>query len=555
MFLSLFFVVSPTYAADFSINNKFGIHLATPQDEDLERARELVNSNGGNWGYVTLVIQENDMDVQKWQGIFEKLREKRLIPIIRLATEPEGSNWGRPDKGDAKKWVNFLNSLNWVVKNRYIILFNEPNHSTEWGGEVDPVSFAQVNEEFARRLKASHSDYFIMMGGMDVSAPSQRPRYEDSAIYLEEVVKEIGASDYNSLFDGLSSHSYPNPGFVGPALGTGRGSVRTYQWELTFLKNLGIKDLPVFITETGWDGDRISRVEVAERFRYAYENIWLPDTRVVAVTPFILNYQGEPFLKFSWVQPGNGGVFPEYDTVKGMLKRNGQPEIDQKGSFTFDLPTDIVEESTYHFQIKLSNTGQAIWSKDEDYEVQIEGLPKTQYIISSIGTVKPNQDRTFDIYLNTAQGTGAKEVTFVLYKGSNVVLSSVPWSFTVVPLPSVNIKASLFPKIVSAGEDFELQLFDEYEQLVFKKTDISIKRGQGIIDRVENIALGRTYRAVLIKPLYLPRQTYITFTKGDNAIRFDKMFPIDFDSDGALDGNDFGAFFQRPSNIRLFLPF
>jgi hypothetical protein len=38
-------------------NNKFGIHLAQPEDSDIDRADELVNSNGGEWGYITLVIQ------------------------------------------------------------------------------------------------------------------------------------------------------------------------------------------------------------------------------------------------------------------------------------------------------------------------------------------------------------------------------------------------------------------------------------------------------------------------------------------------------------------
>ena len=96
-------------------NNKFGIHLATPDDGDLDRAEELVNSSGGRWGYVTLVIQENDRDLNKWQGVFDKLREQRMIPIIRIATKPDGSNWRRPDKSDAQSWVDFLNKLHWSL--------------------------------------------------------------------------------------------------------------------------------------------------------------------------------------------------------------------------------------------------------------------------------------------------------------------------------------------------------------------------------------------------------------------------------------------------------
>src|SRR3989339_629465 len=99
-------------------NNIYGIHLAQPQLEALKEASDLVNSNGGKWGYVTLVIQENDRDVSKWQSVFDSLRELHLIPITRIATSAEGENWRRPEKKDADQWINFLNSLNWVVKNR-----------------------------------------------------------------------------------------------------------------------------------------------------------------------------------------------------------------------------------------------------------------------------------------------------------------------------------------------------------------------------------------------------------------------------------------------------
>ncbi len=134
-------------------NNKFGIHLAQPHYEEIKQAAALINSNGGDWGYLTLVMQENDRNQQKWQEIFDLLREYHLIPIVRLATQPEGEVWRRPKVEDVKDWVEFLNGLNWVVKNRYIILFNEPNHGQEWGGEVDPTSYAEVAISFAKTLK------------------------------------------------------------------------------------------------------------------------------------------------------------------------------------------------------------------------------------------------------------------------------------------------------------------------------------------------------------------------------------------------------------------
>lgn len=550
----LFFGNSSSVWAETYPNNKFGIHLAQPSDEDIDRAKELVNSHGGTWGYVTLVIHEDDRSVDKWQPIFDKLRERSLIPIIRLATKPDGGNWERPDSGDADEWVEFLNKLNWVVKNRYIILFNEPNHGTEWGGEVDARSFAEVSEAFARKLKATDRNFFVMLGGVDLAAPSAKPSYEDAAVFLRESIDEIGLDDFNAYFDGLASHSYPNPGFIGSPLARGRTSIRGYDWELTFLKDMGVKELPVFITETGWNGDVLPRSQVAENFRYAYQNIWLPDDRVVAVTPFVLNYQGEPFLKFSWVQLNNIGVYPEYETIRSMEKERGRPEIDEKGGIEFELPREIVEKSTYHFRVELKNNGQAIWSDENGYTFILSDIPKTQYLVSSIGTIKPGETRLIDVYFSTESAVGVSQTRFVLNRDDQMVLESGVWNYEVVPLPSLSLDVSIFPKFKATGENFEIQVFDKYEQIVFKAKDITVADGVGYIPKVENIALGDTYRVVLLKTNYLPRQEHIVFKKGSNEIEFERMFPLDFDGDGALKFRDIPALFKNIKLLGLWLP-
>ncbi len=96
----LFFNVTKSFANDFLQNNKFGMSLLQPTYEDFKKTAELVNSKGGDWGYVTLVIQEDDTDVNKWQDIFNQLREFRLIPIVRIATKPEKDYWRKPNKDD-----------------------------------------------------------------------------------------------------------------------------------------------------------------------------------------------------------------------------------------------------------------------------------------------------------------------------------------------------------------------------------------------------------------------------------------------------------------------
>ncbi|MFZ5366355.1 MAG: hypothetical protein ACOZBZ_03605 [Patescibacteria group bacterium] len=56
-----------------SPNNKFGIHIT--QAEDLPLAAELVNSSSGDWGYVTVVIQEDDRNQEKGSGKNQRRRQ------------------------------------------------------------------------------------------------------------------------------------------------------------------------------------------------------------------------------------------------------------------------------------------------------------------------------------------------------------------------------------------------------------------------------------------------------------------------------------------------
>ncbi len=550
-------------------NNKFGIHLAQPHLEDLEKANELVNSNGGDWGYVTLVIQENDRDKGKWQEIFDKMRELHLIPIIRLATIAQGNQWRRPQKEDAESWVEFLNSLHWVIKDRFIILFNEPNHGVEWGGRVDAKNYADVALEFAKKLKEKNSDFFVMLAGLDASAPDSLPLFQDEAIFLNQFFNSVTidqpaspAGGFNNLFSGFASHSYPNPAFAGSPYDIGRGTVRTYQWELQVLQSLGVsKDLPVFITETGWDRMILGEDLTASNLKTSFENIWLPDERVVAITPFVLDYQGEPFLNFSWKLPSARAsqgqeFYLQYYIVKSIAKTRGKPEQIEKGEAIFDLPKELVAHSSFHFTVKLKNLGQAIWDKNDNYQLMIinDQQKLFDYFFSDIKNVKPFEEAEIDFYLKTNGLLGKKKVQIVLKKEEKTIVEANPWEFELFPLPSLDFSTSLLPKLNSNGGDFELQIFNERDELVFKKNHIEVKKGKGIVEEIQNVALGRKYRVVILKPFYLPRQNFVIFRRGKNSVLFEKMLPLDFDSDGKLEFQDLFSLIKNPQLFTLLLP-
>lgn len=370
-------------------NNKFGIHINS--ENDLKDAATLVNSSGGDWGYVTFVITENERDRARWQRSFDEMRRKHLIPIIRIATNAEGEYWKIPSDAEINNWVAFLNSLNWVIQNRYIIIGNEPNHAKEWGGEIDPATYATYLNNFARKLHEASTDFFVLPAGLDASAKNTISTMDEALFLRKMLTSEPNLFDN---LDGWTSHSYPNPDFSGSEYDKGKGSINTYDWELTYLQSLGImKYLPVFITETGWSNKTLDPNNISEKYEYAFKNIW-NDPRIIAVTPFILNYPDSPFEEFTW-RKKDGTFYPYYDSYKNIEKVSGNPIQIKSGQILGAIAQPVIGlGSDFVGAVLARNTGQNIWNtynlflKSDDESIEFKNVllfdiepPKTGLII------------------------------------------------------------------------------------------------------------------------------------------------------------------------------
>lgn len=522
-------------------NNHFGIHIIN--ESDIEIAADLVNSNGGEWGYVTLVIREDDRDLRKWQAVFDHLRRLKLIPLVRLATTIENGGWAKPRQEDIEPWRDFLSSLNWVVKNRYVILFNEPNHANEWGGEVKPDEYAKLTHLFAEKLKQSSQDFFILSAGFDASAANTTTSMS-SALFFSKMYEED--PDIFSLFDGWTSHSYPNPDFSGLPLDSGKTSIQGYKWEVAFLTSFGLKqDIPVFITETGWKHQQGKKThpsyyaaeEVADFFREAFETIWT-DPQVVAVTPFVLKYPEEPFAHFSWLR-NDKDVYPQYEMVKALPKEKGQPEqVDEGKLIKSILPNQLVINSEYTFTIHFENTGQSIWNRKETVLQITSNLPPENLKISDIPYTQPFDIASFEIYIKTSPETNRTQfIRFQLQHGGEPFAEGNTQMFKLVPPPSLIIKAALGTKLNSIGDDLTLLIYKNGD-LMKKIEPVSITNGVGTIDELYDVVPRRNYRFVLLKSYYLPRQTFAYLSPQQTTVSFKRMLPFDPDADGAFTHKD-----------------
>lgn len=336
-----------------SPNNRFGIHILTP--DELNDAAKLVNSNGGDWGYITIPIQAHDKDLEKWQKFMDDAKKLHLIPIIRLSTNGDYFNtsvWEKPKYSDVLDFANFLNSLEWPTRNRYIIVYNEVNRGDEWGGSLDPSGYAQILSYSVTAFKSVNDDFFVISAGLDNAAPNQPGKYMNQYVYMREMNKAVPGI-FNQI-DGLASHSYPNPAFSQSPLSQTGMSVNSFKVEKQLAESLSSKKLPVFITETGWSSDALADEVIASYYINAFENAW-SDPNIVTVTPFLLKAGAGPFQKFSMLDAG-GKANLKHNAITSIPKVKGNPILIVKKVLGSSIPDRELLTKKFGEKIKAKQT-------------------------------------------------------------------------------------------------------------------------------------------------------------------------------------------------------
>lgn len=513
------------------LNNKYGIHIADVND--IPDTAALVNSSGGDWGYVTVVLQDNDQDQGKWQNIFNQMRRLHLIPIIRLATHPKGNYWIKPQLVDAQSRAEFLNSLNWPIENRYVVLFNEPNHAKEWGNAIDPEEYARIFVEYAGALKSMNEDFFILPAGLDASAPTSSQTL-DMVEFIKRMTQE--KPEFFDLVDGWTSHSYPNPGFAGAPTAFGRGTIRSYLWELSLLQ----KNLPVFITETGWTNTP------AGNLRLAGSTVW-QDPNIVAITPFVFNYQSYPFEQFSWKKLGSGGFYPHYYEYQNIPKLVGAPK--QRHSFfvgTPLIPHELVVGSHYNLEMTMKNTGQAIVGTNEGYALELSGPFEVTF--DTVPSFEPGESVATTVKLTTQKTAGVYPTKLEFISGNERFLIAEK-SVSLVPPPSLSLSLQLGWRRTNTANDVTVLVYDG-DTLIHKFTGLTVTDGALHVPNLTDIIPVNPYRVVVLVPYYLPRQIITPLESDVTTISLKRLLPFDINNDGAFTLTDIVSLLtKKPHDI------
>ena len=274
------------------------------------------NQPAEKWRYLTIPFTLDDLHkLAEWQQFFNEAREQKIIPLVRLTTRFEGDAWKQPTRKEVVDQISALNTLDWPTQKKHIIVFNEVNHAAEWGGELAPEKYAEYLLFASLWAKAEDSDFVVLPAAMDLAAPNGSITMEAFTYLNRMITFNPGVFDY---IDVWNSHSYPNPAFSAAPNRTGQNSLRGFQYELDFIKERTNRDLPVMITETGWDLNRSTQRQLPQYYASTLQHIW-SDSRVLAVTPFILRGDPGPFAGFGFIDRNNQPT-AQYNALKWALQ-------------------------------------------------------------------------------------------------------------------------------------------------------------------------------------------------------------------------------------------
>ncbi len=265
---------------------KMGVHLLLlgrhthfPREgwgEHLRYARQMT----GPGGWVVQLVYGNDKNPAKWQHFLDACAELQLRPVLRLATVETPDYWAAPPADAASEWADFFAQLD-IQQPVWVVVGNEPNNGSEWGGRANPAEYAQYFLAVASQLKALQKPIQIAPAALDLFLPHTNglpfPGTDITMMDAAAFWDGMFAAQPNFMLyvDFWASHVYPLGAFHRPPWEQefrfdrfqgaesipipyppfqiyNRG-INSYRWEQWYLESqFGVDMPPILITEYGY---------------------------------------------------------------------------------------------------------------------------------------------------------------------------------------------------------------------------------------------------------------------------------------------------------------
>jgi hypothetical protein len=324
----------------------------------IQRGLAMIREMGAPWvvEFLPWAYMEPRKGQYNWESaerIVRHAERQGLQLIARLGFVPD---WARPDPNaqattftylDRDRYADFAEfaaafAAHFKGRIHHIIVWNEPNLTGEWGMRpVDPAGYVEMLRVVYPAIKQANSDVVVLAGAL---APTLEPPGSaqglNDLIYLEELYKALQSRIQNTEskiqnpkskiagrpYDAWAVHTYGRTAPHDEPPAPDRINFRRAELLREIMVRNGDEDVPVYITESGWNDDPrwVFAVTPAQRIAYTlgaweYARANWPWARCVAVWVFkhpapTWNYRD----RFTFVTPSLEPL-PIYEEVKRAL--------------------------------------------------------------------------------------------------------------------------------------------------------------------------------------------------------------------------------------------
>jgi uncharacterized repeat protein (TIGR01451 family) len=322
-----------------TFDNHYGVHtfvqdlcLESYVDFQLDKALNLVGV-GGHVTQLLYPVTASTMGPDPcWVHFVEAAYDRTLVPIVRLQGEWGGDFWVKPEADVPGDYTSIAQAYKRVVRDLprrdghtlYVQVWNEPDVSLEWGGEVNASEYGHFFVDVAQAIHSIGDPRIKVLNG--ALTPG-------NAGFVRQLTNVPG---FVWAFDLWASHCYPfnHPPSYNIHNRTARYpqySIDSYLLELSALANYGgRRGVKVLVTETGYQlYDRTFRFEGypaitednrASYIKRAFRDYWASWPEVVGVTPFELVDPYGSWWSWDWLFPGTDAPHKQYTVVRAVPK-------------------------------------------------------------------------------------------------------------------------------------------------------------------------------------------------------------------------------------------
>jgi GH35 family endo-1,4-beta-xylanase len=233
----------------------------------IQRSLQMVREMGADtiveffpWAYAEPV--KGQYDWSNFDRIVRHARNQGLHIIARMGLVPA---WARPDSAVTNSTLNTLPEDSYAdfaafvstFAGRYagvidhIIIWNEPNLAFEWGFQaVDPAGYVRLLQVVYQPIHAANPAAMVLAAPLAPTLePPGSPNGLNDLLYLEALYQ----AGMRGHYDAMAMHTY---GFTEPPEAPPDPAALNYRRaELLYaiMSRYGDAEVPVYITETGWN--------------------------------------------------------------------------------------------------------------------------------------------------------------------------------------------------------------------------------------------------------------------------------------------------------------